>query len=69
MFQDKVDEALDEHSMNSMKVTRFKQLALEEKKISIDNAIDFLNLIFGNGLETLKFWEMLKKLVLSNYEI
>jgi hypothetical protein len=44
-----IAEAYDEKSMTSKKSIRMRQLGIEEKKLSIENSIDFLNLIFGKS--------------------
>lgn len=35
----------------------------------MENAIDFLNLVFGNGQETEVLWDLIKKKVKQNYKI
>lgn len=68
-YSEEISEIFSKESNNSLKQKRKKQLERKEKEESVENAIDFLNLVFGNGQETETFWDLIKKKVKQNYKI
>jgi hypothetical protein len=46
--------------MQSLKKIRFRQLRNAEKEHSVNNAIDFLNLVFGLSPDFKPFWKIIE---------
>lgn len=55
--------------MKSLQDLKRRELKTKENEESIANAIDYLNLIFGNSHETKAFWEIILKKVKDYFKI
>lgn len=64
-----ISEAYGSRTTRSLKIITLRKLKNLESNLSIEKAIDFLNLIFGNSKEGEDFWNIILSGVSSMYKI